>query len=105
MRVPYERQGRLNLTVNAKGNDMTDKWHQRVAIVAGVGPGLGAALVRKLVAEGCRVGMFARSADFMANLPLKLEPTRSQFLRTSPTQSKSRQAFAKCGGSLARLKF
>jgi NAD(P)-dependent dehydrogenase (short-subunit alcohol dehydrogenase family) len=30
---------------------MTDKGHQRVAIVAGVGPGLGAALVRKLVAE------------------------------------------------------
>jgi hypothetical protein len=34
-----------------KGNDMTDQWHQRVAIVAGVGPGLGAALVHKLVAR------------------------------------------------------
>jgi NAD(P)-dependent dehydrogenase (short-subunit alcohol dehydrogenase family) len=51
-----------------KGNDMTDKWHQRVAIVAGVGPGLGAALVRKLVAEDCRVGMFARSPKFMGQL-------------------------------------
>jgi NAD(P)-dependent dehydrogenase (short-subunit alcohol dehydrogenase family) len=55
-----------------KGNDMTDKWHQRVAIVAGVGPGLGAALVRKLVAEGCRVGMFARSADFIGKLAAEI---------------------------------
>lgn len=51
---------------------MTDKWHQRVAIVAGVGPGLGAALVRKLVAEGCRVGMFARSADFIGKLAAEI---------------------------------
>jgi NAD(P)-dependent dehydrogenase (short-subunit alcohol dehydrogenase family) len=42
---------------------MTDRKHERVAIVAGVGPGLGAALVRKLVQEGCRVGMFARSRE------------------------------------------
>jgi NAD(P)-dependent dehydrogenase (short-subunit alcohol dehydrogenase family) len=55
-----------------KVNDMTDKWHQRVAIVAGVGPGLGAALVRKLVAEGCRVGMFARSADFIGKLAAEI---------------------------------
>jgi NAD(P)-dependent dehydrogenase (short-subunit alcohol dehydrogenase family) len=55
-----------------KGNDMTDKWHQRMAIVAGVGPGLGAALVRKLVAEGCRVGMFARSADFIGKLAAEI---------------------------------
>jgi len=51
---------------------MTDKWHQRMAIVAGVGPGLGAALVRKLVAEGCRVGMFARSADFIGKLAAEI---------------------------------
>ena len=51
---------------------MTDKWHQRMAIVAGVGPGLGAALVRKLVGEGCRVGMFARSADFIGKLAAEI---------------------------------
>ena len=51
----------MNLTVNASEKDMTEKTHERVAIVAGVGPGLGAALVRKLAEEGCRVGMFARS--------------------------------------------
>ena len=35
--------------------------NQRVAVVAGVGPGLGAALVQKFHREGCRVGMLARS--------------------------------------------
>ena len=46
--------------------------HKRVAIVAGVGPGLGAALVRKLVQEGCRVGMFARSPEFVGKLAAEL---------------------------------
>src|SRR5881396_3378126 len=46
--------------------------HKRVAIVAGVGPGLGAALVRKLVKENCRVGMFARSREFIGKLAAEL---------------------------------
>jgi NAD(P)-dependent dehydrogenase (short-subunit alcohol dehydrogenase family) len=40
----------------------------KTAVVAGVGPGLGAALVRKFVAEGCRVGMLARSRDILEEL-------------------------------------
>jgi len=51
---------------------MTNRKHKRVAIVAGVGPGLGAALVRKLVQEGCRVGMFARSPEFVGKLAAEL---------------------------------
>lgn len=51
---------------------MNDKSRQRVAIVAGVGPGLGAALVKKLVREGCHVGMFARSAGFIRKLAADL---------------------------------
>jgi NAD(P)-dependent dehydrogenase (short-subunit alcohol dehydrogenase family) len=47
---------------------MVDSRRKRVAIVAGVGPGLGAALVRKLVQEGYRVGMFARSPEFITKL-------------------------------------
>ncbi len=47
---------------------MTEGRRQRVAVVAGVGPGLGAALVRKLVQEGYRVGMFARSPGFIGEL-------------------------------------
>lgn len=51
---------------------MIDEQHNRVAIVAGVGPGLGAALVRKLAVEGCRVGMFARSSTFIRKLAAEL---------------------------------
>ena len=51
---------------------MTNRKHKRVAIVAGVGPGLGAALVRKLVQEGCPVGMFARSPEFVGKLAAEL---------------------------------
>ncbi len=40
----------------------------RTAVVSGVGPGLGASLVRKLVREGCQVGMFARSVDTLQSL-------------------------------------
>jgi NAD(P)-dependent dehydrogenase (short-subunit alcohol dehydrogenase family) len=47
---------------------MIESRRTRVAIVAGVGPGLGAALVRKLVQEGCVVGMFARSQGFIGEL-------------------------------------
>ena len=46
--------------------------HKRVAIVAGVGPGLGAALVRKLFQEGCRVGMLARSRELIGKLAAEL---------------------------------
>jgi NAD(P)-dependent dehydrogenase (short-subunit alcohol dehydrogenase family) len=51
---------------------MADKRQKRVAIVAGVGPGLGAALVRKLANEGCCIGMFARSSKFIGKLATEL---------------------------------
>lgn len=51
---------------------MTDKRQKRVAIVAGVGPGLGAALVRKLAKERCCIGMFARSPKFIGELAAEL---------------------------------
>jgi NAD(P)-dependent dehydrogenase (short-subunit alcohol dehydrogenase family) len=55
-----------------KEEDVTDKSPKRVAVVAGVGPGLGAALVRKLAKEGCSVGMFARSSEFIDKLAAEL---------------------------------
>ncbi len=42
------------------------------AVVTGVGSGLGASLVRKLVKEGYRVGMFARSLDSIRRLEEEL---------------------------------
>lgn len=44
----------------------------RTAIVTGVGSGLGASLVRKLVEENCRVGMFARSESTLTQLASEL---------------------------------
>jgi NAD(P)-dependent dehydrogenase (short-subunit alcohol dehydrogenase family) len=52
---------------------MIDERRKPAAIVAGVGPGLGAALVRKLTKEGCRVGMFARSPEFIGKLAAELK--------------------------------
>jgi NAD(P)-dependent dehydrogenase (short-subunit alcohol dehydrogenase family) len=40
----------------------------RTAIVAGVGPGLGESLARKFADEGCSVGLFARSGEYVADL-------------------------------------
>lgn len=42
------------------------------AVVTGVGSGLGASIVRKLVNEGYRVGMFARSSDYLRGLEQEL---------------------------------
>ncbi len=43
-----------------------------VAVIAGVGPGLGASLARKFAKEGCRLGLLARSPDFLEALSNEL---------------------------------
>jgi NAD(P)-dependent dehydrogenase (short-subunit alcohol dehydrogenase family) len=40
----------------------------RTAVIAGVGPGLGESLARTFAAEGCRVALFARTAEFIEAL-------------------------------------
>ena len=42
------------------------------AVVAGVGPGLGASIARTFAAEGCRVALFARSAAYLEELAADL---------------------------------
>ena len=44
----------------------------RTAVIAGVGPGLGESLAHKFVDEGCRVGLLARSGDYLADLAADL---------------------------------
>jgi NAD(P)-dependent dehydrogenase (short-subunit alcohol dehydrogenase family) len=39
-----------------------------VAVIAGVGPGLGGSLARRFAKEGCRVALLARSPDFIETL-------------------------------------
>jgi NADP-dependent 3-hydroxy acid dehydrogenase YdfG len=60
------------LALVRRENDMVKKSHKRVAIVSGVGPGLGAALVHKFAEEGCSIGMFARSPEFIGKLASEL---------------------------------
>jgi NAD(P)-dependent dehydrogenase (short-subunit alcohol dehydrogenase family) len=45
----------------------------RTAVIAGVGPGLGAALARRVDAEGCAVGLFARSDEYVGSLAAELD--------------------------------
>jgi NAD(P)-dependent dehydrogenase (short-subunit alcohol dehydrogenase family) len=45
----------------------------RTAVIAGVGPGLGASLARRFDAEGCSVGLFARSATYVESLAEELD--------------------------------
>ncbi|MFB6254961.1 MAG: SDR family NAD(P)-dependent oxidoreductase [Halobacteriaceae archaeon] len=40
----------------------------QTAVIAGVGPGLGESLARQFASEGCRVGLFARSKDYIEEL-------------------------------------
>jgi NAD(P)-dependent dehydrogenase (short-subunit alcohol dehydrogenase family) len=48
----------------------------RVCVVTGVGPGTGAALVRRFAAEGYRVAMLARSAERLDELARTIVGTR-----------------------------
>ena len=43
-----------------------------VAVIAGVGPGLGASFARKFAKEGCRIALLARSSDFVETLSNEL---------------------------------
>jgi NAD(P)-dependent dehydrogenase (short-subunit alcohol dehydrogenase family) len=45
----------------------------KVAVIAGVGPGSGAAIARKFAKEGCAVGLLARSEDYLKSLGAELE--------------------------------
>ena len=44
----------------------------RTAVIAGVGPGLGASLARKFAVEGCDVALFARSTAYIDDLAADL---------------------------------
>ena len=44
----------------------------KIAVIAGVGPGLGAALARKFVEEGCDVALLSRSSAYIKNLSTRL---------------------------------
>ncbi len=45
----------------------------KVAVIAGVGPGLGAAIARKFANEGCNLALLSRSSAYILNLSNRLE--------------------------------
>lgn len=63
--------------VQRKARSMTTP---RVAVIAGVGPGLGASLARKFAEENCRVALFARSAEYLRQLAEELNGRGSEVL-------------------------
>lgn len=47
----------------------------QTAVIAGVGPGLGAAIARKFANEGCNLALLSRSSPYIINLSNRLEKT------------------------------
>ncbi len=56
-----------------------------VAVIAGVGSGLGAALARRFVRGGCRVALLARSADYLDALAAELNAATAGSALAVPT--------------------
>jgi NAD(P)-dependent dehydrogenase (short-subunit alcohol dehydrogenase family) len=52
----------------------------RTAVVAGVGPGLGAAVARRFAAEGCRVALLARTDSYLDTLAAELDDAAGEGL-------------------------
>ena len=52
----------------------------RTAVVAGVGPGLGASLARRFAREGCAVALFARSAEYIEDLAADIRASGGEAL-------------------------
>ena len=65
-----------------------------VAVVAGVGPGLGASLARKFAEEGCHVALLARSRDFIETLADELRRRGREVLAIPTDISEASQVAA-----------
>ena len=64
----------------------------RTVVIAGVGPGLGASLAHRFAAEGCRVGLLARSAAYVEELATDLDRETPGEALAVPTDIADRDA-------------
>jgi NAD(P)-dependent dehydrogenase (short-subunit alcohol dehydrogenase family) len=74
-----------------------------IAVVAGVGPGLGASLARRFAREGCRIALLARSPDFIDTLAAELRRRGTQVLAIPTDISQVNQVAAAFQGIRERL--
>jgi NAD(P)-dependent dehydrogenase (short-subunit alcohol dehydrogenase family) len=66
----------------------------RVALITGVGPGLGAALARRFAREGFRIGLVARSAAFIGALAEEISAAGSSAIGVVADVGRSAEAAA-----------
>ncbi len=64
------------------------------AVIAGVGPGLGASLARRFAAEGCEVGLLARTASFAEGLAADIRTEYPGDAVAAPADITDREAVA-----------
>jgi NAD(P)-dependent dehydrogenase (short-subunit alcohol dehydrogenase family) len=65
-----------------------------VAVIAGVGPGLGASLARKFAKEGCRLAVLARSSELLESLSEELRRRGTETLAIPTDVSEPEQVAA-----------
>ena len=78
----------------------------KVAVIAGVGPGSGAAIARKWASEGCAVGLIARSQDYLDQLVRELSATKTTVAAVKADVSDANQvnrAFAQLRDTLGPI--
>ena len=63
----------------------------KTAIISGVGPGLGASLTKKFAKEGYKVGLLARSSDYIESLAQELNEHGANALAISTDITQSNQ--------------
>lgn len=71
----------------------------RTAVVAGVGPGLGAAIARTFAAEGCRVALLARTESSLETLAAELSDADGEGLAV-PTDLTDAEAVENAFGTV-----
>lgn len=80
-----ERPKSISGNIHFCSNSCRDRRISRTAIIAGVGPRIGESTARKFAEEGCSVGLFARSEEYLTELAAELNETTAGNAVAIPT--------------------